>query len=603
MISRSHRSLRELAFAWVLLFSSVAAMAVTVTSVKKDGKGAGLVGDEVDIIGSGFTQGPGGPSIVQRVDFNGIQGTIISVTSEANLRAKIPIGATSGNVRVTLNSGTFAESPEIFIVGTQPYIRRFTPIAGSPGTPVMIFGENFNLAHNGGNSVTGVLFGGVPVTSGNTANQDRLDVVVPAGARSGPITVFTVFNGQTLSNITTSNFFLAPTITNFTPTSAVANATIQLQGINFLGASQVKFGAFNAAFSDVSNSNLLAQVPAGFRRGKFTLTTPGGSIESVNEFLVPPSVNTFMPAFGPPGTMITVAGTNLINISSVKLGATAVTSFTTNAAGNQLQFSVPANATSGSIMVTTDTGSAESAEKFYLRPIINSISPGSGTAGTLVTINGQHFNDVISVTFSGVAAAFTVTTPGSQVRATVPQNIFSGPLVVQTPGGSVTNTANFSIVPQIFMLDPATALVGDTITIRGTNFTPASAVRFFSSVNAMETFVSSTELTAVVPVGTQNGRVTVSTDGGSAQSPVDFTLATPPPPPVTNVTLSILHTNPSVFIRWPATSGVWQLQVLTNLNAPMMWSNNLAPTSTVSGSFQVTRPATNGIELFRLMKP
>ena len=142
-----------------LLFVPGLAGAVTITSVLVNGQGAGLVGQTATITGSGFTISEGNPSsVVISVTFNGVAAAG-NVNSYGSLTATIPVGATTGIVRVTVQGGTFAESDEVFVVGTQPYIRRFSPGAGLVGNSVTIYGENFNLGFNGASSVTGVQFG------------------------------------------------------------------------------------------------------------------------------------------------------------------------------------------------------------------------------------------------------------------------------------------------------------------------------------------------------------------------------------------------------------------------------------------------------------
>ena len=89
----------------------------------------------------------------------------------------------------------------------------------------------------------------------------------------------------------------------------------------------------------------------------------------------------------------------------------------------------------------------------------------------------------------------------------------------------------------------------------------------------------------------------METDGGSVQTPVDFTVFAP------NVTLAILRSNANVIVSWPVTSGVWTLQKTTNLNLPILWATNTAPTSTVGGTYQVTLPAGQPLETFRLLRP
>jgi hypothetical protein len=179
----------------------------------------------------------------------------------------------------------------------------------------------------------------------------------------------------------------------------------------------------------------------------------------------------------------------------------------------------------------------------------------------------------------------------------VPHGVLTGPLTVETPGGIVTNTSPFKVEPRITGFNPASGAVGDVVTITGTNFTTNAVVRFFTNRVAATTYISGTQLQAVVPTNAQTGRISVETDGGSVQAGVDFTVFVP------NVTLQILRSNANVIVSWPVTSGVWTLQKTTNLNLPIIWTTNTAPTSSVGGAFQVTLPAGQPLETFRLLRP
>ncbi len=65
---------------------------------------------------------------------------------------------------------------------------------------------------------------------------------------------------------------------------------------------------------------------------------------------------------------------------------------------------VPANATSGTLSVTTAAGTATSATSFTVAPRITSFTPAHGGVGASVAINGANFTGASSVTFNGVSA-------------------------------------------------------------------------------------------------------------------------------------------------------------------------------------------------------
>jgi uncharacterized repeat protein (TIGR03803 family) len=72
--------------------------------------------------------------------------------------------------------------------------------------------------------------------------------------------------------------------------------------------------------------------------------------------------------------------------------------------------------------------------------------PSSGKVGAAVRILGTDLTGATSVTFKGVAAAFTVLS-ASEIRATVPAGASTGLVVVTTPGGTLSSNARFRVTP------------------------------------------------------------------------------------------------------------------------------------------------------------
>lgn len=89
----------------------------------------------------------------------------------------------------------------------------------------------------------------------------------------------------------------------------------------------------------------------------------------------------------------------------------------------------------------------------------------------------------------------------------------------------------------ITSVDPATAPVGSTITISGTNFStnPASNTVTIGGVQATIVSATPTSIVVVVPAGAANGPVSVTSGGQTAQSPGTFTVAPTPPGPLKSV--------------------------------------------------------------------
>src|SRR5213593_2523531 len=161
-------------------------------------------------------------------------------------------------------------------------------------------------------------------------------------------------------------------------------------------------------------------------------------------------------------------------------------------------------------------------------PTITGFTPASGPVGTSVTISGTNFSGATAVRFNGVGATFMVNSATS-IQATVPAGATTGPISVITPGGTATSGTNFTITnpPTITSFTPAGGVVGTRVTISGTNFTGATAVRF-NGVSSTFTVNSATSIQATVPATATSGPISVTTPAGTASSGSSFTVMSPP---------------------------------------------------------------------------
>jgi uncharacterized delta-60 repeat protein len=77
-----------------------------------------------------------------------------------------------------------------------------------------------------------------------------------------------------------------------------------------------------------------------------------------------PSISSFAPTSGPPGTAVAIVGSNFAGANSVRFNGTVQPSYTVDPTGTLITTRVPSGATSGPILVTTPTGVAVSAGRF-----------------------------------------------------------------------------------------------------------------------------------------------------------------------------------------------------------------------------------------------
>jgi hypothetical protein len=97
--------------------------------------------------------------------------------------------------------------------------------------------------------------------------------------------------------------------------------------------------------------------------------------------------------------------------------------------------------------------------------------------------------------------------------------------VTSAPGADMTFTYSRATAagPSILGFNPVNGPAGTSVTISGANFTGATAVRF-NGVSASFEVDSPAQITALVPVGTTTGLITVITAGGTATSAASFTV-------------------------------------------------------------------------------
>ncbi len=160
-------------------------------------------------------------------------------------------------------------------------------------------------------------------------------------------------------------------------------------------------------------------------------------------------------------------------------------------------------------------------------PVISSFSPTSGKVGDKIVIAGTNLSSVNAVSFNGKTASFKVDSD-TAVTALVPSGATTGKIAVNSPSGSNTSAAIFTVTsPAITSFAPSGGNVGDAVTITGANFTSVTAVKFNGSTSEY-TVNSATSISATVPASATTGKISVTTSGGNCSSSTNFTVSLAP---------------------------------------------------------------------------
>lgn len=387
--------------------------------------------------------------------FNGVASNNFAVDlTGSRVSAQVPPGAVSGPVSVTripANGGPPLTASSINPFLVKPRITSISPLSGPAGmTTVRILGTGLG-ADVFDRPV--VRFNGVPASQITGLTATDVAVTLAQDASDGPVTLAT--RGGTTSSreagLPDFNVISVPVIDRVEPSQGRVGDEIRISGSRF-GAKggnlrRISFGGVNAFKDDVRNTNqvLFTTVPAGAATGFIRVDNADGAGFSPGKFRVvsdgaAPTITSFSPQSGSPGTAVLIAGSNFDDTSVVRVnGATA--DRMVNSTG-QITALVPVGASSGPIGVSTAGGSATSATNFIViagsnTTTITGVNPSAGSPNTQVTISGTGLNQVASVMFNTVAALIDFATE-TMIVTSVPAGATTGRIVlVRRDGGSV----------------------------------------------------------------------------------------------------------------------------------------------------------------------
>jgi hypothetical protein len=271
-------------------------------------------GQTVTITGTNFTG-------ATAVSFGGTAATSFTVVSATSITAVVGAGAT-GSVSVTTSNGIASRAGFTFTAVTPaPTIASFTPTSGKKGQVVNITGTNFTGA-------TAVSFGGTAATTFTVVSATSINATVGAGA-SGTVSVTTASGTGIRAGFT---YLPPPTIASFSPTSAGTGQTVTITGTNFTGVTAVSFGGTAAtSFTVVSATSITAVVGTG-TTGNIRVNTTNGNVNRAGFTFITstpaPTITSFTPTKGVPGSSITLTGTGfnpILSQNTVWIGASKAT--------------------------------------------------------------------------------------------------------------------------------------------------------------------------------------------------------------------------------------------------------------------------------------
>ena len=508
---------------------------------------SGPNGTSVAITGTGFTA-------ASTVKFGTAAANFV-VSSSTGITATAPTGTGTVDVTVTTPGGTSTTNPsDRYTYVPVPTVTGVSPTSGpsTGGTAVTITGTNFT-------GTSAVRFGPTAANF-TVNNSTAIKATAPPGVTGPvDVTVTSSFGTSATSAADSYTYTLppAPTVTGVSPDSGPNGTLVTLSGTGFTGATTVDFGASAATFAVDNSTTITATAPAGTPgQVDVTVTTPGGtsalsaadqytyvagsplgSIPSpvtggwqlngtaqLNTAGSPPNLELTAAssyqagsAFYPtavPGVGITTAFDAFIGQGSGADGLTLTLADATVTKPSALGSNGGGEGFSGitgfAVSLDTYKNGVNPSNNFV--GIANGPVPGAGNELNYLTTNSSiaplrntwhHF--VVTTSSTGI----TVTMDGVQVLSyatSLPPSVLVGftagtggltdvhevqNVVITTGGSSPAGPSVTSLAPSS---GPSTG--GTSVTVTGTGFTGASAVKFGTTAATSFTVNSATSITA-----------------------------------------------------------------------------------------------------------
>ncbi|MGB6463925.1 MAG: Ig-like domain repeat protein [Nitrosotalea sp.] len=460
---------------------------------------SGPLGTEITITGSGFVSGVSHVSIfLQQSAFFFPYGTNCSV-SDGSINGKcsisIPIssGLSPGPYTLIAQGDQGDGGSTTFNVSPSPTFS-FSPISGLPGSSATVTGSDFESSDTS-----------VVLSLGSTNVTSSSGCPVAGGAFSCIITIPEISQGfQVFTAIGNAGDgselpfqVLGPTI-NPSVTSGTAGTEVTVTGTYFATSDTsvtLSLGSTNITPSSdcpVSGGTFscVVIVPP-VSAGTYPISAVGSSGDSgpTAGFLVLNAVS-ISQSSGPPGTQITVTGSSFA-ISDTSATFTFGSTNVTPSSGCPVVGGVFAcvvtipsiSAGSYSITVTGSSGD-EGVSNFGVGNGV-SISPSSGSIGSLINVSGTgFFRSPVTITFIatyGTASSDTIvaTCPASGASNTLLSitSPCSFNIPVESPGAytisasdainAATFTTSITIPPRQMTVLPTFGTIGSTVTVNG----------------------------------------------------------------------------------------------------------------------------------------
>jgi hypothetical protein len=350
----------------------------------------------------------------------------------------------------------------------------------------------------------------------------------------------------------------APSMSGFSPTSAVAGTTITIVGANFTNASAVSFGGVIATSFTVVNDNRITAVVASGNSGSVKVNTGGGEAKLDGFTYIPsPVINSFTPSSAGRGVTVLIKGVNLSAVNAVSFGDSAVASFTI--LSDTSINAIIGNGATGKVKVTSPAGVATANGFIYCT------SPTISTTATIFCVgNSQSLTTSAEGTYQWYkdGSPISGTTATAQTYAATTAGLFT--LKLTDGAGCAAFSNGITLTTNPTPLAPTTSAInyciGGTAVALSATATAGNIVKWYSAATGGN--------------GVATAPTPVTTTAGATDYFVSQTTAAGCESPRAKITVTV-GSNPTAPIALPinycAGSSALALTATATVGNSLMW--------------------------------
>ncbi len=462
--------------------------------------------------------------------------------STASVTIRYAPRATGATVAVVRNTLTPMTNAQTVIGGLSPYQYDWSPAAGlsasTIATPSVIF--NYDPAMPS-TSYTVTITDALGYSTVATVPVVLAPTVLASQVNTTPYTLQNsanfgaVFVGNTSTQTVTLTIVNTTAPTTLTSTSALIIATPStLPAQSGVLTTTITIGFTPTALVTLSNVSLSI---ASSGAPTTTLTLSGRSIIGA------PIIAGIQPAIVTAGSVVSVLGSNLNQVTSVSFGGTGWS--IVSATPTQLQLQVPAlTLTTTQILTLNSTfGSTSTTLTILSAPRATIVLPASTNAGTTLTVVGANLNTLQMAVLEPLAGNISSTTALPIVSSSATQLVMSIPATIggnftlrlTNQAGGIVQALRVVGIAQITSITPNPILAGTTIAIVGVNLDGLATMQLSTTppTNLVAQSSTATQIITMIPAGISQSLTLTLTNSASSTSQA---LTVFSPPVITGIT-------------------------------------------------------------------